>query len=185
MCDRAVWLDHGKLLGTGNPGEIVDGYTESMSGATDREAALGTYREGTGEIQFTDITMSVAGQPTARVRTGDDVDIELSFNTDSHVESPAVSVMISTASGITLSDPSTRDVGLDLGRVTGPGSLRLRLPALSLLPGDYLVHCTLTDSRRQHVYDRVHSAVSFDVLAGDPLEERGTVSLHPRWARLS
>ncbi len=79
MCDRAVWLDHGKLRGTGNPGEIVDGYTESMSGATDRVAALGTYREGSGEIQFTDVTMSVDGQPTARVRTGDDVDVHLAL----------------------------------------------------------------------------------------------------------
>ena len=185
MCDRAVWLDHGKLRGTGNPGEIVDGYTESMSGATDREAALGTYREGTGEIQFTDISMSVNGQQTVRLRTGDDVDVDLRFNTASHVESPAVSVMISTASGIMLSDPSTRDAGIDLGRVSSSGSLRLRLPAIALLPGEYQVNCTLTDSRRQHVYDRVHAAVSFDVLAGTPLEERGAVTFHPQWTRTS
>ena len=184
MCDRAVWLDHGNLRGTGNPGEIVDGYTESMSGATDREAALGTYREGTGEIQFTDISMSVDGQSTVRVRTGDDVEIDVRFSTTSHIESPAVSVTISTASGITLTDPSTRDAGIDLGRVTSGGSLRLRLPGLSLLPGEYHVHCTLTDSRRQHVYDRVHAAIAFDVLAGDPLEERGIVSLHPQWTRI-
>jgi ABC-2 type transport system ATP-binding protein len=184
MCDRAVWLDHGKLLGNGNPGEIVDGYTESMSGATDRVAALGTYREGTGEIQFTNIAMSVAGAPTARVRSGDDVDIDLEFVTDSHVESPTVSVTISTASGVNLSDPSTRDAGIDLGRIESGGSVRLRLPKLSLLPGEYQVHCTLTDTRRQHVFDRVHAAVSFDVLAGDPLEERGIVSLHPQWTRV-
>jgi hypothetical protein len=34
------------------------------------------------------------------------------------------------------------------------------------------------------VFDRVHAAVSFDVLAGDPLEERGIVSLHPQWTRV-
>jgi ABC-2 type transport system ATP-binding protein len=185
MCDRAVWLDHGKLRGTGNPGEIVDGYTESMTGATDREAALGTYREGSGEIQFTDITMSVAGERSARLRTGDDLDVDLAFTTGGHIESPSVSVTISTASGIMLSDPSTRDVGLDLGRIDGPGALRLRLPSLNLLPGEYHLHCTLADSRRQHVYDRVNAAVTFDVLAGEPLEERGIVSLRPRWTRVS
>jgi ABC-2 type transport system ATP-binding protein len=170
MCDRAVW--------------IVDGYTQSMSGARDRVAALGSYREGTGEIQFTDITMSVAGEPSVRVRTGDDIDLDLAYATGSHIESPAVSVTVSTASGITLTNPSTRDAGIDLGRVTSTGSLRLRLPNLALLPGAYHVHCTLTDSRRQHVYDRVHQAVAFDVLAGDPLEERGVVSLRPEWTRI-
>ncbi len=185
MCDRAVWLDHGKLRGTGNPGEIVDGYTQSMSGARDRVAALGSYREGTGEIQFTDISMRVAGERSVRVRTGDDIDIDLTYATGTHVESPAVSVTVSTASGITLTNPSTRDAGMDLGRVTSNGSLRLRLPNLALLPGAYHVHCTLTDSRRQHVYDRVHQAVACDVLAGDPLEERGLVSLRPEWTRTS
>jgi hypothetical protein len=184
MCDRAVWLDHGKLLGTGNPGEIVDGYTQSMSGARDRVAALGSYREGSGEVQFTDITMSVGGEPSVRVRTGDDVDIDLVFATGTHVESPSVSVTVSTAAGINLTDPSTRDAGIDLGRVSATGSLRLRLPNLALLPGAYHVHCTLTDSRRQHVYDRVHTAISFDVLAGEPLEERGVVSLRPVWTRI-
>ena len=47
----------------------------------DRVAALGSYREGSGEIQFTDITMSVGGEPSVRVRTGDDVDIDLVFAT--------------------------------------------------------------------------------------------------------
>jgi ABC-2 type transport system ATP-binding protein len=183
MCDRAVWLDHGKLLGTGNPGEIVDGYTQSMSGARDRVAALGSYREGSGEIQFTDISMSVGGERSVRVRTGDDIDIDMTFATGSHMESPAISVMVSTASGIALTNPSTRDAGIDLGRVTSNGSLRLRLPDLALLPGAYHVQCTITDSRRQHVYDRVHQAVAFDVLAGDPLEERGVVSLRPEWTR--
>jgi ABC-2 type transport system ATP-binding protein len=183
MCDRAVWLDHGKLRGAGNPGEMVDGYTQSMSGALDRVAALGSYREGSGEIQFTDISMSVGGERSVRVRTGDDIDIDLSFATGSHIESPAVSVTVSTASGITLTDPSTRDAGIDLGHVSSEGSLRLRLSELALLPGAYHVHCTLTDSRRQHIYDRVHQAVTFDVLAGEPLEERGVVSLRPQWTR--
>ena len=89
------------------------------------------------------------------------------------------------ASGITLTNPSTRDAGIDLGRVDSTGSLRLRLPNLALLPGAYHVHCTLTDSRLQHVYDRVHQAVAFDVLAGQPLEERGLVSLRPEWTRIS
>jgi ABC-2 type transport system ATP-binding protein len=181
MCDRAVWLDHGKLRGSGEPSEIVDGYTESMSGATDRVANLGTYREGTGEIQFTGVTMTNDGEPCTRARTGDDVELVISYTAVEPVQQPAVSITISTSTGLFLSEPSTRDASLDLGAVHGDGRVRVTLRDLALLPGEYQVHCTLTDGRRQHVYDRVHAAISFDVMTGTPLEEQGAVTLRPEW----
>jgi ABC-type polysaccharide/polyol phosphate transport system ATPase subunit len=182
MCDRAVWLDHGKLRGTGDPGEIVDGYTESMTGATTRDVSLGTYREGTGEIQFTHVGMSVDGEPTTRVRTGDDIDIRLDLSASVPVDDPAVSITISTASGINLSDPSTVDAGVELGTVSGTRALFVRLADVSLLAGEYHLHCTISDSRRQHVFDRVHTAIAFDVMAGSPFEQQGAVTLRPMWS---
>lgn len=181
MCDRAVWLDHGKLRGAGEPGEIVDGYTESMTGSTDRVAKLGSYREGTGEIQFTDVRMTVEGDQRRNLRTGDDLTIEIELTAGSPVTDPAVSVTIMTASGLMVTDPSTRDVDLSLGHVDGTRRLTVCFRDLALLPGEYQVHCTVSDARRQHVYDRVHGAVSFDVLAGTPLEQFGVVSLRPSW----
>jgi ABC-2 type transport system ATP-binding protein len=183
MCDRAIWLDHGRMRGAGDPGEIVEGYAESMSGATDRLASLGSFREGSGEIQFTDVTMTVDGEPCTRVRTGDDVSVELSYTAVSAVEHPTVEVTISTSSGLFVSQPSTRDVALDLGTVDGDGTVRVTFPDLALLTGEYHLHCVISDTRRQHVFDHVHTAIAFDVMAGTPLEERGVVTLRPRWTR--
>ena len=47
MCDRAVWLDHGKLRGYGDPAEIVDGYTESMSPVPDVIYGLSKWNQPT------------------------------------------------------------------------------------------------------------------------------------------
>jgi ABC-type polysaccharide/polyol phosphate transport system ATPase subunit len=181
MCDRAVWLDHGRLRGAGEPGEIVDSYTESMTGSTDRVAKLGTYREGTGEIQFVGVRMLVEGEARRSLRTGDDLVLELDLEAGSPVTDPAVSVMVMTASGLMVTEPSTRDVDLSLGTVDGTRRVTVRFPELALLPGEYQVHCTVSDSRRQHVFDRVHAATTFDVMAGTPLEHRGIVSLRPTW----
>jgi hypothetical protein len=71
------------------------------------------------------------------------------------MESPSVSVTVSTAAGINLTDPSTRDAG-NRRASDVDCSLRTGLPNLALLPGAHHVHCTLTDSRRQHIYDRAH-----------------------------
>ena len=182
MCDRAVWLDHGRLRGAGEPGEIVDHYTESMTGSTDRVAKLGAYREGTGEIQFTGVHTTVDGEPRRTLRTGDDLTVEIELASNSPIADPAVSVTIMTASGLMITDPSTRDADLSLGTVDGTRRLRVCFPDLPLLPGEYQVHCTVSDSRRQHVFDRVHGAVTFDVLAGTPLEQFGVVSLRPSWS---
>jgi ABC-type polysaccharide/polyol phosphate transport system ATPase subunit len=181
MCDRAVWLDHGKLRGTGEPGEIVDGYTESMTGSTDRVAKLGSYREGSGELQFTSARMLVEGEQRRSLRTGDDLVLELELTATSPIDDPAVSITVMTASGLMLSEPSTRDADITLGRVDDTRALTVRLPDLALLPGEYQVHCTVSDARRHHIFDRVHSAVTFDVMAGTPLEQFGTVSLRPQW----
>lgn len=181
MCDRAVWLDHGKLRGAGEPGEIVDGYTESMTGSTDRAVRLGSYREGSGEIQFTDVRMLVEGEPRRSLRTGDDLVLELDLTAGTPVDDPAVSITVMTASGLMLSEPSTRDADISLGRLHGERSIIIRFPDLPLLPGEYQIHCTVSDARRHHVFDRVHAAVAFDVMAGTPLEQFGTVSLRPAW----
>jgi ABC-2 type transport system ATP-binding protein len=182
MCDRAVWLDHGKLRGMGDPGSIVDGYAESMSGATDRLASLGTYREGSGEVQFTDVRMVVGGERATRVRTGEMLEVELALTATEPVAEPSVSISIATASGLVVTEPSTRDVGLSLGTVSGECRLAVTFPQLALLAGEYHLHCTVSDSRRQHQYDRVHSAITFDVMAGEPLEQRGIVTLRPEWS---
>jgi ABC-2 type transport system ATP-binding protein len=181
MCDRAVWLDHGRLRGTGEPGEIVDGYTESMTGSTDRVATLGSYREGSGELQFTSARMLVDGEPRRSLRTGDDLVLELELTATSPIDDPAVSITVMTASGLMLSEPSTRDADIALGRIDDRRALTVRLRDLPLLPGEYQVHCTVSDARRHHVFDRVHAAVTFDVMAGTPLEQFGTVSLRPQW----
>ncbi len=182
MCDRAIWLDHGRMRGSGDPAEIVDGYTESMSGASDRVANLGTYREGSGEIQFTGVTMTNGGESCVRARTGDDIELVIAYTAVEPVEQPAISITISTSTGLYLSEPSTRDAALDLGTVSGDGQVRVTIRDLALLAGEYHVHCTLTDGRRQHVYDRVHTALAFDVMTGTPLEEQGAVTLRPEWS---
>ena len=45
---------------------------------------------------------------------------------------------------------------------------------VSLLPGTYDLHTSVTDFNRQHEYDIVHLALRFDVMSGRPYESSGT-----------
>ena len=67
--------------------------------------------------------------------------------------------------------PCTRDVGLvpDVARRARASSTST-LDGVSLLPGTYDLHTTVTDFNRSHIYDHLHLALRFDVMSGRPYE---------------
>ena len=54
LCDRAIWLEHGKVVDAGDPSDLVEAYTERMLGA-DSRSADGSVRRGSGEIRITSV----------------------------------------------------------------------------------------------------------------------------------
>ena len=59
--------------------------------------------------------------------------------------------------------------------------LDFAVKGVSLLPGTYDLHTSVTDFNRQHEYDNVHLALRFDVMSGRPYESSGLVTLRPEW----
>ena len=64
MCDRAIWLTHGNITGEGDPGDLVEAYTESMLGSRDRSRR--SSRRGSGEIQITSVKFFARRQRSTR-----------------------------------------------------------------------------------------------------------------------
>jgi hypothetical protein len=77
--------------------------------------------------------------------------------------------------------PCTRDVGLIPDTVSGRGHVDFAAKNVSLLPGTYDLHTSVTDFNRQHEYDNLHLAMRFDVMSGRPYESSGLVTLRPEW----
>ena len=182
MCDRAIWLTHGKITGEGDPGELVDAYTETMLGGRDR-ADDGSLRRGSGEIQITNVELfaSEPDRPVKRFRTGENIRIRLHYAAEKAVPKPVFSFEIEHLGGATVTAPCTRDVGLLPDRMEGRGHIDIEMEDVSLLAGTYDLHTAITDFNRQHEYDRLHVALRFDVMTGRPYETGGVVSLRPSW----
>lgn len=183
MCDRAVWLDHGKLVGEGDPSELVEAYTEQMLGTrTDR--GDGSTRRGSGEIQITQVEMLVGENPAPvkRFRTGDKVTVRLHYRADKPVSRAIFGVQIDALGGQCITSPCARDVGLVPERVVGEGFVDLVVSDIALMPGTFDLHTSVTDFNRQHIYDYVHLALRFDVLSGKLFETGSVVTLRPTWS---
>ncbi len=182
MCDRAIWLNHGVVTGEGDPAELVEQYTEQMLGGMSR-GDDGSIRRGSGEAQVTRVELFVNGNPTPvkRFRTGDSVRIRLHYSSAVGVPRPVIGVEIDLLGGSTVSAPCTRDVGLIPDRLSSSGYADIQLDDVSLLPGTYDLHTSITDFNRSHVYDHLQVALRFDVMSGRPYESGGIVTFRPKW----
>ena len=182
MCDRAIWLTHGKITGEGDPSDLVEEYTESMLGNRDRYAD-GSIRRGSGEIQITGVQLFTGDglSPVKRFRTGDSIRIRMSYSAAKPIPKPVIGITIEALGGATVTDPCTRDVGMVPEALSGEGAIEVHLDDVSLLPGTYDLHTSITDFNRSHIYDNLHLAFRFDVMSGKPYESGGLVTVRPQW----
>lgn len=181
FCDRAIWLDHGTIKADGVPADVIDEYTETMLGS-EGTAHGGSVRRGSGEIVVERVELLVDGVPVDRVRTGATVTVRLHATTTQEIESPVFAVTIASLGGAIVTAPSSRDVMEDPIPIDGDCTVDITIPDLSLLPGPFVIHTEVTGWRRQHIFDHLQNAFSFDVLAGTTHEVDGLVTLRPSWA---
>ena len=182
MCDRAIWLDHGKLVAEGDPSELVEAYTERMLGVRS-DRGDGSTRRGSGEIQIEQVEMFIGDSTTSvkRFRTGDSVTIRLHYRAEKPIPRPVFGIAIEALGGAVVTSPCTRDVGMVPERLTGEGFVDIVMSDVALMPGTFDLHTSVTDFNRQHIYDDVRVALRFDVLTGKVLETGSLVTLRPHW----
>ncbi len=182
LCDRAIWLEHGKVVDAGDPSDLVEAYTERMLGA-DSRSADGSVRRGSGEIQITSVEMFTDGNtnPVKRCRTSDSVLVRLRYEASKTIPQPVFGIEIESLGGATITSPNTRDVGMVPATISGTGIVEITIPRIDLLPGTYDLHTSITDFNRAVVYDNLHLALRFDVMTGKPYETGGVITMRPEW----
>ena len=182
LCDRAIWLEHGKAVDEGDPGDLVEAYTERMLGA-EAPSADGSVRRGSGEIKIVKIEMFVNGGSEAvkRFRTNDNVVLRLHYEARKTVPQPVVGIEIEGLGGALVTAPNTRDVGMVPATMSGTGTVEIAFANVSLVPGQYDLHTSITDFNRALVYDNLHEALRFDVMTGKPYETGGVMTMRPEW----
>lgn len=177
MCDRVALLEHGELRAIGPAVEVTDRYLGDVFGSDESAASDAGPDLRVDRIEMLD----AAGQHTDGVRTGDPVVLRLHHGTATPVRRPVFSVSVHSLDGIEISRPSTADARVEVGEIDGAGFVDLRIDRLLLLPGVYDVTASLADGHDAGgPPDREHG-LRITVVAGDPPEEHGLVSLGGHW----
>jgi lipopolysaccharide transport system ATP-binding protein len=183
LCDRALWLDRGKVIALGPAPEVIDQYTNELRHEQDSQ----TNGNGSGsatldclieEVKLTDLQ----GMPTTEFRTGDCLRLDIrAYFSPRFAGNPGIGVSLVRNDGIHLYTTSSAFDGVELQELE-PGHFcgSLILPNIPLLSGLYHFNVVTTDEDHLQAYHILERAASFTIHSP---EESGFVKLEHQWTR--
>jgi lipopolysaccharide transport system ATP-binding protein len=169
LCDEAIWLKDGCIIGQG-PAEIVVGqYTIDMTVETRRRTPseyptqhtavstalkINENRFGSLEMEIIDVTLLDAdGQIVKELKGGEPLSVQITYDSPNPISSPIFSVTISREDGFVCYDTSTDAAGAATPKVNGSGKITLAFDRLDLIGGRYFLDVGVYERAWAYAYD--------------------------------
>lgn len=179
LCDRALWLHHGRVQALGPADEVIGRYEEHLrrrSAAASPPPGSG----GTGEIVIRSVRLSDGqGVERSEFRSGETLRVEVEFETREPLESPVMGVALFRDDGVYCYGPNTLFDGQVGGRCDGRYLLRAEFEDLPLLGGSYQASVGFYDRDHVYAYAWHHRLYPFVVRSDRP--DHGLVWLRHRF----
>lgn len=185
LCNRALWLEGGRIRALGDPAEVIRDYNIFLDGGdSPTEAPSATTTAPTAACQIARIArveVLVDGQHgTVAHSASSRLDIAVEFS-GAPGEELAIAIALLTPDGRWVASSSTANDGLPL--VVGPagtGIATLHYSPLLLLRGIYCVRVWLLDGKGLFSHDVVAEAARFEVEQRGL--EQGLIALPHSWS---
>lgn len=176
LCDRVVWLDHGRVHRAGPAARvladyhndlIVSRYAASEGRLDERATTVGLPgRFGSGEARITEVRLlDGRGLPCSSFRRGDALALEIDYEADPGIEAVDCTAPLEymTYGNLVTLWRAEREAHASRPRA-GRGSFRLEVDALALLPGRYCLTIALSrpGSPYEH-YDVLYKLFYFTI----------------------
>jgi lipopolysaccharide transport system ATP-binding protein len=166
LCSRSIQLEKGRVTVDGPAGAVVQSYLRSLETLVTVPLAERRDRQGSGALRFTSITVRNATAGGGLVRSGDDVAIELAYESDQpSLANVHVDVIVNGPYDEQLCQLSNTAQRGAFERVNGSGTFVCRIPRLPFEPGSYRLNCF--SAVNGDVADWVMHAGVMDVEPGD------------------
>jgi lipopolysaccharide transport system ATP-binding protein len=188
MCQRAVWLDHGKVAALDSAQSVVSQYLGRVrEDESERmgQAQLDTeHRWGNRKIEITRARITNSQNEDESIfYTGQTLVLRLEYKAHQPVQSPMFGMAVHRNDGLHITGPNTAFAKMDLGLVQGSGEITYTIPALALLEGLYHISVAVADREDTEIFDYHHLAYDFRVLnyGHGNVEKYGLVTLNGVW----
>jgi lipopolysaccharide transport system ATP-binding protein len=176
ICQRAVWMDGGKVRTIGPVGQVVEAYDRHVAAqmgfaSQERFPVENTHepvpeaqRWGSREVEIVSVRLlNDQGTECQTFNTGEPVAVQIDFIAHRQVERPVFGLAIYRGDGFHVTGPNNQQAGLEIPAIYGAGSVMCTVDELPLLTGDYTLSVAVYDSSLSHAYDHHHKAFPFSV----------------------
>lgn len=181
LCERALWIEHGRLVADGPAPEIVADYLAGQG--PDVSIPMGPL---SGDIELTDTRLfDMDGNKQDVFEMGQGMTIELDYVAHRPVDKVAFDVSFQHEGGDYVGGPSGLDDDLTSAVAAGPGTIRCRIDRLPLSPAAYHISASVFDGDQLTVYDRRDHLCTFQVIDDASSPGRGLLRIPAQWETVS
>jgi lipopolysaccharide transport system ATP-binding protein len=167
LCTRSMLLSGGRKIAEGGSEDVITEYVRSVrSGAAVRLMDRGD-RDGSGRLRFTELLYRQGGEPTDVLRSGEDAEVILRYQTadGKPVRNVNFALAVYSLIGDRLLHLTTEMSGARLGDLSGEGEVVCRIDRCPLPQGTYVL--TIFSHAGGEILDYVQRAAEFVVAGGD------------------
>ena len=172
VCSRALLIWDGKVIHDGKPSQVLATYHKQLSASTalttESSSVFNAPEDrdqwGSGRMQIRGLELVVEGEATSTVLSGADLELRYSVFAHEAIEDPVFGVGIKTPDGIMCFGTNTHLEGQPTGRFEGERSVTVRIPALPLHEGRYVIHTSAVSSDMAEVFHWLENQCEFSVV---------------------
>jgi ABC-2 type transport system ATP-binding protein len=179
VCTRAAALDHGQLVATGDPNDVIRTFRDRlMTGGEDADDRdhRGDRSSEWHRVRITGVEVVYPEPSQSVLHTGEPLELRIAFDAGTEAVADIVAgIAVHGALGQLAYGTNSHLSGQELGTLSGQGVVRFRISDLPLLDGTYRVTVSL-HTRGGIQYDHWEQHVPVDVKA--PGRDVGIVRLN-------
>ena len=192
MCQRAAWLDHGRIVALGTAGSVIDRYmgrvrNDEAERLADESAQVPSERWGDRSIEITRVRVLNAQNNEQYIfETGERLVLQIDYFAKEVIESPIIGIAIHRQDGVHITGPNTNFADLDLNTLKGAGTILFTIPDLTLLDGSYNFSVSAHNKEDTIMYDYHDRLYPFrvDNRSAAIKERYGLMTMRGLWRKL-
>jgi ABC-2 type transport system ATP-binding protein len=185
VCDSGYVLDHGRVAGSGSPGEAIRIFRERLLAAGELLEPEAVEADGSQSVQERRRNLQVrittvdiehgGGEERPYLLPGEPLRVRVAFDAVAPVDDPVIGIAVYNIKGELVYGSNTEIEEHPVGRLQGPGEIVFAFESVPLLDGSYDVSIGIVSADESTVYDWWEQKSRFQVM--NPTKKQGEVSL--------
>lgn len=161
VSDQILFLDHGRVLGHGEPGKVVGQYETFWrnQASAERSREWGTREVVLKGVEFSD----ASGNVTTKFKWGESLTVRLGYDVITPVGPSIFGFGISDEAGRLVHGSNTEIAAVTIPQLSGSGHVELKLPHLNLAHGTYFFSFSVHSADHKVNYHRLDNAYAIGV----------------------